>query len=309
MKNVFYNSYANYFNQLFGGRVQKVTVNAGFTCPNRDGSKGIDGCIYCNNNAFNPSYCEPEKTITHQISEGIEFHLKRYRRAIAYLVYFQPYSNTYADIDTLKRKYVEALNHEKVKGLIIGTRPDCISIEICELLSEISQKYYVLVELGVESVYDKTLVKINRGHDFNEVIKAFDLLKSYNINTGAHFIFGLPGETKDDWMNSIQIINKLPINTIKFHQLQLIKDTTIEKMFFKNPTDFVRLTLDEYIDFIINFVEKLNPQFIIERFAGEVPPRFLSSSNWGIIRYDQVVNKIEKRFQERQTFQGRLFKI
>lgn len=307
MQNKIYNSYAHYFNQLFGGRVQKVVINAGFTCPNRDGSKGIMGCIYCENKAFSPSYCESEKSISQQISEGIEFHLKRYRRAVAYLAYFQPYSNTYADINTLKYKYFEALNCPQIKGLIIGTRPDCINEEVCQLIKEISEKYYVMVELGVESVYDKTLTAINRGHDFNEVLIAFELLNRYQINSGAHFIFGLPGETREDWMNSLNVINTLPLTTIKFHQLQIIKNTKIEKMYLENPNDFVRMTLDEYIDFIIDFVERLNPKFIIERFAGEVPPRYLSSSNWGIIRYDQVVLKIEKRFKERKTYQGRLF--
>lgn len=307
MQNKIYNSYAHYFNQLFGGRVQKVVINAGFTCPNRDGSKGIMGCIYCENKAFSPSYCESEKSISQQISEGIEFHLKRYRRAVAYLAYFQPYSNTYADINTLKCKYFEALSCPQIKGLIIGTRPDCINEEVCKLIKEISEKYYVMVELGVESVYDKTLTTINRGHDFNEVLKAFELLNRYQINSGAHFIFGLPGETREDWMNSLNVINTLPLTTIKFHQLQIIKNTKIEKMYLENPNDFVRMTLDEYIDFIIDFVERLNPKFIIERFAGEVPPRYLSSSNWGIIRYDQVVLKIEKRFKERKTYQGRLF--
>lgn len=302
-----YNSYSDYFKSLFGGRVQKVTLNADFTCPNRDGSKGFNGCIFCDNEAFNPSYCKPEKSILLQISEGIEFHQNRYRRAVAYLAYFQAFSNTYASIDVLKKKYEEALSHPEIKGLIIGTRPDCIDDEVCKLLHEISQKYYVNVELGVESVYDETLLRINRGHDFKTSLYAFELLNKYNLHSGAHFVFGLPGETQDHWMKSIEIINKLPIKTIKFHQLQLIKNTAVEKLYFTNPELFVRMSLDEYVEFIINFIEYLNPSFIIERFAGEVPPRFLSSSNWGIIRYDQVVRLIEQRFSERGTFQGKLF--
>ncbi len=307
MQKKLYNSYSDYFTQLFGGRAQKVTINAGFTCPNRDGSKGTGGCIYCDNEAFNPSYCLPEKSIYQQITEGIEFHQRRYRRAVAYLAYFQAFSNTYSDIDTLKRKYTEALSHFQVKGLIIGTRPDCINEDVCELLNDISKSHYINVELGVESVYDKTLLKINRGHDFKAVTDAFELLNKYNLNSGAHLIFGLPGETEADWMESLDIINNLPVTTIKFHQLQLIKNTEIEKMYFKNPNDFVRMNKDEYIKFIIRFVERLNPNFIIERFAGEVPPRFLSDSNWGIIRYDQVVREIEQSLSEQNTFQGRLY--
>lgn len=299
-----YNSYSDYFKKTFGGRVQKLTLDAGFTCPNRDGTKGVNGCIFCDNNAFNPSYCQPEKSITTQLLEGMEFHQKRYRRAVSYLAYFQAYSNTYSDIQTLREKYQEALSIENIVGLIIGTRPDCINEEICQLLAELSKDNYIAVELGIESIYDSTLKTINRGHDFQEVITALEVLKKYNLKTGGHFIFGLPDETPEDWMKALPIINNLPLDTIKFHQLQLIKNTEIEKLYNHQPERFYRMTMEQYIDFIVTFTEHLNPNFVVERFAGEVPPRYLSSSHWGIIRYDQVVLKIEEEFAKRGSFQG-----
>ena len=302
-----YNSYSEYFKQVFGGRVQKVSVDAGFTCPNRELDREEGGCLYCDNNAFNPSYCQPEKSISQQVLEGIEFHKKRYRRANSFLVYFQPYSNTYAPISVLREKYLEVLSIENVRGIIVGTLPDCIDENVSKLLAELSDNHYVHVELGVESVYDKTLDLINRGHDFQAVIDATELLSRYNITIGGHFIFGLPGETPDDWMNSIDLINNLPLKTIKFHQLQVVKGTKMESFYNSNPELFHHFTMESYIDFIVSFSERLNPDFIIERFAGEVPPRFISDSKWGIVRYYEVLKQIEKRFQERETYQGRLF--
>lgn len=304
-----YNSYSDYFSKIFGGRVQKLTLDAGFTCPNRDGTKGVNGCIFCDNNAFNPSYCMPEKSITTQLLEGIEFHQKRYRRAVSYLAYFQAYSNTYADIETLREKYLEALGVPNVIGLVIGTRPDCITEEICKLLAELSKEKYVVVEIGIESIYDKTLQTVHRGHDFNEAVQALNLLKKYNLKTGGHFIFGLPDETPEDWMKALPIINKLPLDTIKFHQLQLIKNTEIEKLYQTQPERFFRMNMPEYIQFIVNFTEQLNPDFVIERFAGEVPPRYLSDANWGIIRYDLVLREIEAEFAKRESFQGKRYTI
>lgn len=304
-----YQSYSDYFRKIFGGRVQKLTLDAGFTCPNRDGTKGVNGCIFCDNNAFNPSYCMPEKSITTQLLEGIEFHQKRYRRAVSYLAYFQAYSNTYADIETLREKYLEALGVPNVIGLVIGTRPDCITEEICKLLAELSKEKYVAVEIGIESIYDKTLQTVHRGHDFNEAVQALNLLKKYNLKTGGHFIFGLPDETPEEWMKALPIINKLPLDTIKFHQLQLIKNTEIEKLYQTQPERFFRMNMLEYIQFIVNFTEQLNPDFVIERFAGEVPPRYLSDANWGIIRYDLALREIEAEFAKRESFQGKRYTI
>lgn len=302
-----FNDYSSYFTEKFGGRMQKLAINAGFTCPNRDGKVAVGGCTFCINEAFNPSYCESSKSVTQQITEGIEFHKKRYRRSVGFLAYFQAFSNTYAKIEHLRKIYTEALSINDVAGIIIGTRPDCISDEILELLAEINKTKYVIIEYGIESCFDDTLIKINRGHTFQQAKDAIIKTNAYNIPCGAHFIFGLPDETTTQMLEYAAIISELPLTTVKFHQLQIFKNTVIEKEYIEAPQRFKLFELDEYIDFIIDFTERLNPQFIIERFAGEAPPRFLVVSKWGLMRYDQVLNKIKKRMEERDTWQGRLF--
>ncbi|MEI6049987.1 MAG: TIGR01212 family radical SAM protein [Bacteroidota bacterium] len=302
-----FNAYSNYFRRIYGARVQKVSIDAGFTCPNRDGTKGSGGCTYCNNDAFNPSYCVPSKTIIKQIEEGIEFHKWRYSEAVSYLAYFQAYSNTYAPLEVLKKLYEEALNYSGVIGLIIGTRPDCIDEEKLAYLKELSLKCYLAVEYGIESCYNKTLLRINRGHTFEEAVAAVRRTSELGINTGAHFIFGLPGETREEMLNEAEIISGLPLTTVKFHQLQIIKGTTMEKEFQNNPDDFELFTWEEYLDFFIRFIERLNPAFVVERFTGEAPPRFLTGEGWGKKRTDQIVNLIEKRLEEVDTWQGRLY--
>jgi uncharacterized protein len=302
-----FNAYSNYFRSIYGARVQKVSIDAGFTCPNRDGTKGYGGCTYCNNDAFNPSYCTPAKTVSKQIEEGIEFHKWRYTEAVSYLAYFQAYSNTYAPLDILKEKYEEALNFPGVIGLIIGTRPDCVDEEKLIYLKEVSKRCYLAVEYGIESCYNKTLKRIERGHSFEDAVKAVKRTAELGINTGAHFIFGLPGETREEILNQADIISQLPLKTVKFHQLQIIKGTTMEKEFQNKPDDFELFTWEEYLDFFINFLERLNPAIVVERFTGEAPPRFLTGEGWGKKRTDQIVYLIEKRLEELNTWQGRLY--
>ncbi|HPI85784.1 MAG TPA: TIGR01212 family radical SAM protein [Bacteroidales bacterium] len=301
-----FNSYAEHLKKQFGGRVQKLAIDAGFTCPNRDGSKGIGGCSYCDNDAFNPSYCKPEKTVSQQIEEGIEFHRKRYRRAAKYLAYFQPYSNTYAPLPRLREIYRQAIEIPEIAGIVIGTRPDCIDADKLEYLAELAKTHYVMLEFGIESCYDETLRRINRGHTFPETVEALDMAKHYGINTGIHLIFGLPGETREMMLHQAEIISRLPVKTIKFHQLQIIRGTRMEREYREKPDDFTLFTLEEYIDFVIDFTEKLNPSIVIERFAGEVPPRFLAGPGWGLIRNDQILRMIESRMEERETWQGRV---
>ena len=303
-----FNAYANYFKQEFGERVQKLSIDAGFTCPNRDGKVGRGGCTYCDNNAFNPSYCQPIKTVSEQIEEGIRFHKNRYRKAGKYLAYFQAYSNTYADREYLKSIYEEALSRPEIIGLVIGTRPDCVDEKLLDYLAELSKKYYLIVEYGIESCYDKTLMRINRGHTFQQSIDAIKLTAAKSIRTGAHLIFGLPGESITGMLAEAEILSCLPINNIKFHQLQIISGTKMEEEFRLNPEKFEFFELHDYVEFVIDFLEKLNPDIVIERFAGEVPPRFLAGPGWGLIRNDQILNLVEKRLEERNTWQGRIFK-
>jgi radical SAM protein (TIGR01212 family) len=302
-----FNAYPDYFRKMYGSRVQKVSIDAGFTCPNRDGSKGTGGCTYCDNRAFNPSYCLTSKSVTSQIEEGIEFHRKRYERSDSYLAYFQAYSNTYASIDTLAKYYNDALEHKDIKGLIIGTRPDCINNEILDFLTEVSKRCFLAVEYGIESCYDKTLLRINRGHSFREAIDALEATAKHGLNTGAHFIFGLPGETREEMLKEAEIISELPLKSVKFHQLQIIKGTRMEDEFRRNPADFEDFTWEDYLDFIIRFIERLNPAIVIERFTGEAPPRFLAREAWGKKRTDQIIGLIEKRLEELDTWQGRLY--
>jgi len=302
-----FNSYSDYFRRVYGTRVQKVSIDAGFTCPNRDGSKGRGGCTYCNNDAFNPSYCQPVKTVTQQISEGIEFHVKRYKEAKSYLAYFQAFSNTYAPLPRLQELYTEALRYPGVIGLIIGTRPDCVDDEKLAYIKELSEKHYVAIEYGIESCYNKTLLRINRGHTYEEAVKVVEQTAALGINTGAHFILGLPGESREEMFKQAELISSLPLTTVKFHQLQIIKGTRMEKEFMERPEDFNLFTWEEYLDFIVRFLEKLNPRLIVERFTGEAPPRFLAGESWGKKRVDQIVNLIEQRLAELDTWQGRLW--
>ena len=302
-----FNSYIGYFKKEFGGRVQKLSINAGFTCPNRDGTKGKGGCTFCNNDAFNPSYCVPDKSITQQISEGISFHSKRYKKPVGYLAYFQAYSNTYSSLENLKKIYTEAIQCNEIKGLVIGTRPDCIDAEKLDFLKELSKKFYIAVEYGVESCYNKTLIKINRGHDFETSVEAIEKTAERGIKTGAHIIFGLPGESRDEMLNEADIISKLPLHSIKFHQLQIIKNTVLAEEFLRNPNDFDLFLLEEYIEFIVKFIEKLNPQFVIERIAGESPPYTnISPVKWGL-RNDEILKMFEQKLERLNTWQGKFF--
>jgi len=287
--------------------VQKLSIDAGFTCPNRDGSRGQGGCTYCNNDAFNPSYCDPSKSVEQQIKEGMEFHAWRYKKPAKFLAYFQPYSNTYAGLDELKKIYDQALGFPDIVGLVIGTRPDCIDDEKLEYFSILAKTHYVIIEYGIESCYDKSLKLIKRGHSFAESKQAIERTAAAGIKSGAHLIFGLPGESREEMMEEAKILSDLPLSNIKFHQLQIIKGTLMEKQYKEDPDIFKFFELDEYITFIVDFIEQLNPEFIIERFAGEVPPRFQAGPGWGLIRNEQIVEKVEAELERRDTFQGKKF--
>lgn len=303
-----FHAYPDYFRRLFGGRVQKVSVDAGLTCPNRDGKKGTGGCIFCNNDAFNPSYCQPSLPIKQQITEGIRFHRFRYRRAGKYLAYFQTYSNTYAPLPRLKKLYEEALSCEGVIGLIISTRPDCIDASVLDYLASLSVKYYVAIEYGIESVRDETLQRINRMHTFSEAEKALELTRQRNLPAGAHFIVGLPGENNETILEDIRIIADLPLDTVKFHQLQIFENTKLAEDYRKNAYPIYLPSLEEYLNLMVQLAERLNPYIVIERIASEVPPRFLVNPGWGAIRYDEIQRRFEQLLEEKQTWQGRLYK-
>jgi len=302
-----FNAYSNYFKKLFGERVQKLSIDAGFSCPNRDGRKGRGGCTYCNDDAFNPSYCNPEKSVEKQIREGMEFHAWRYKKPGKYLAYFQPYSNTYAPLKKLQEIYDQALNFSDIAGLVIGTRPDCIDDEKLEYFSKLAKTHYVIIEYGIESCYDRTLERINRGHTFEDSRAAIIKTAEAGLKTGAHLIFGLPGESRDEMMAEAAILSKLPLDNIKFHQLQIIKGTRMEKEYKESPGQFSFFELEEYISFVVDFIEMLNPEFIIERFAGEVPPRFQAGPGWGLVRNEKIVEMVEAELERRDSYQGKSF--
>lgn len=301
-----YNSFVGYFKRKYGERLQKIVLDAGFTCPNRDGKVGRGGCTYCDNAAFHPSYSTAGKSLHQQLDEGIEFHKVRYRTTEHYLAYFQSFSNTYAPLERLKELYEEALAHPQVVGLVIGTRPDCVDEQKLDYLAELAKSHVVIVEYGVESCYDSTLARINRGHDFETARRAVQMTAERGIDVGVHFILGLPGETKEMMLDACSMINDLPVRSVKFHQLQIVKGTRMEKEFAECPEDFEKFSLDEYLDFFVDILERLRPTLSIERFVGEVPPRFVNETPWGLIRNVELLRLLDRRLEARDTWQGRL---
>ena len=303
-----YNDFSSFIRRKFNSRVQKVSIDAGFTCPNKDGTKGVGGCTYCNNNTFNPDYCKPIKPIKQQINEGIEFFSKKYKTQ-KYLAYFQAFTNTYAPLADLKKMYEEALDHEDVIGLVVATRPDCIKNEVLDYLEELAAAgNFIKLEFGLESTKNETLEAINRCQTHEEAIDAFKRADGRGLHLGGHLILGLPGETKEDMMNHAKMVSQLPINTLKIHHLQIVKHTMMAVQFKKTPEMFTFMELDEYIDFVVDFVEKLKPEIIIERFFSESPASMLIHPKYGLKNFE-VKHLVEKRLEEREAMQGRLFQI
>lgn len=301
-----YNDYSTYFKKKFSERVQKISIDAGFTCPNRDGAKGRGGCTYCNNDTFNPYYCAPDKSITAQLVEGISFFAPKYKTQ-QYLCYFQAYSNTYGEFERLKKIWDEALSHPGVIGMVIGTRPDCINNQILDYLAKLSEKYYIVLEFGIESTLNRTLELVNRCHTFEDSVKAIEQSAKRGIETGAHMILGLPGETKEELLQHAVTISELPITSLKLHHLQIIKKTAMAKQYASHPDMFSLFTADEYINLVIEFLKLLNPRVIIERFISESPPELLIAPKWGGLKNFEIVHKIEKKLEETDSWQGKAF--
>ena len=303
-----YNDFSSFMRKKFNGRVQKVSIDAGFTCPNKDGTKGVGGCTYCNNNTFNPDYCQPIKPIKVQIEEGIEFFSRKYK-AQKYLAYFQAFTNTYAPLSDLKRMYEEALQHPDVIGLVIATRPDSIKDEVLDYLEELASKgHFIKLEFGLESTKNETLEKINRCQTHEEAIDAYNRSKGRGIHLGGHLILGLPGEIKEDMLNHARMVSHLPIDTFKIHHLQIVKHTMMAHQFKNTPEMFTFMKLEEYIDLVVDFLELLNPNIIVERFFSESPSSMLIHPIYGLKNFE-VKHLVEKRLEARDAMQGRLFQI
>ena len=298
-----YNTYSYYMNQRYGERIQKVTVDAGFTCPNRDGTVASGGCTYCNNESFNPGYNSAAKSISDQISEGIEFLNRRYGSK-KYVVYFQPYSNTYASLDRLKKLYEEALAHPHVIGLTIGTRPDCVDEEKISYLSELAKDYDVTIEYGLESISNDTLKKINRGHDFQSYLDALDITKGRGMKICTHIIIGFPWENEKFWQEEAEVLSELDIDYLKIHQLHIVRDTAMARQHVKQPYNLLKY--EEYLSVLVGVLERLNPNIIIQRLFGEAPPRTMLAPRWGI-RNSEALQGIEKELQKLDTWQGKVY--
>ncbi|KAA6346185.1 hypothetical protein EZS27_006308 [termite gut metagenome] len=302
-----YYEFADFLKCHFDCKVQKISVNAGFTCPNRDGTKGWGGCTYCNNRTFNPQYCETGKSVSQQLEEGKRFFSHKYPN-MKYLAYFQAYTNTYADIVELKCKYEEALHTDGVVGLVIGTRPDCVPDPLLSYLEELSKSTFLLIEYGIETTNEETLIRINRGHTYADTVNAVEQTAARGILTGGHIILGLPEETRENIVQQAAILSRLPLNTLKIHQLQLIRETSMAREYDKNPETFRLLSdIDEYIDLVIDYIEYLRPDIALERFVSQSPKELLITPGWGLKNYEFTA-RIQKRMRERETCQGRLYK-
>lgn len=301
MPHQIYNDYGAWMRRQFPFRVQKISIDAGFSCPNRDGHISHGGCTFCDNRTFNPSYCQPSKSITEQITEGKEFFRHKYPD-MKYLAYFQAFSNTYATLDTLQRRYEEALSAEDVVGIVIGTRPDCVSDEILNYLESLNQQTFMIVEYGIESVSDDTLRRVNRGHNFECSRRAIIETHNRGILTGAHIILGLPGESAEDNVRQANIISALPIDILKLHQLQIIRGTQLAAEYERQP--FNLYTADEYIDLCRRYIERLRPDMVLERFVSQSPKELLVAPKWGLKNYE-FANRFVNYMKCMDSWQGK----
>ena len=285
-----YNDFGTWLRKQFPDfRVQKISIDAGFTCPNRDGRISTGGCTYCDNRTFNPSYCDRNKSIREQLKEGKDFFNRKYSD-MKYLAYFQAFTNTYGSVDLLKKLYEEALQEEDIVGLVIGTRPDCISTPLLDYLEQLSRQTFLIVEYGIESANNDTLRRINRGHTFECSKKAVEMTAERGILTGGHIILGLPGEDREESLRQAPIISSLPLNILKIHQMQIIKGTRLAEEYLQNP--FPLYTVEEYVCLIADYISLLRKDLVLERFVSQSPPELLIAPRWGLKNY-QFVHLLE----------------
>ena len=298
-----YNDFPAFCRRLFGGRVQKLSVDGGFSCPNRDGKKGTGGCTFCNNESFNPDYCRSVESIYCQLNKGIRFFNAKYQGQ-HYLAYFQAYSNTYAPLEVLRKRYEEALSHPGIVGIVIATRPDVINEEILDYLEQLARKCYVCIEFGIESTDNAVLEKINRGHTYEDAERAVKCAAGRGVYIGSHLIFGLPGETTRSMLEGAVRVSRLPVDILKLHQLQIVRGTRMAEEYLDNPSLFRLYSLNEYLDFVVDVIERMNPEVYLERFVNQSPPEYLIAPNWGVKNYEFVA-KLDKRLKERDSWQGK----
>ena len=298
-----YNDYGSWLRKRFPFRVQKLMVDAGFSCPNRDGTKGTGGCVFCDNNAFSPTYCDHSKSIRQQLADGKAFFGRKYSD-MKYLAYFQAYTNTYADLEKLRERYEAALEEEDVVGIIVGTRPDCVTPDVLDYLQQLNRQVFVLVEYGVESTNDLTLRAIHRGHDFSCSRRAIEETAARGLFTGAHVILGLPGEDEDEILHQASIISSLPLHVLKIHHLQVLRGTPLERMYEAKP--FPLYSVETYIPLLSEYISRLRGDLLLERFVNVSPPRMVVYPRWGMKGWE-----FTKRFDEymvtHDLWQGKYF--
>lgn len=285
-----FKDYGTWLREQLGAKVQKIAINAGFTCPNRDGRVGWGGCTYCNNQTFNPNYCQTTKSVTEQLEEGKRFFARKYPD-MKYLAYFQAYTNTYADVVHCIALYEEALRVEDVVGIVIATRPDCVPDALLDYLTELNRRTFLIIEYGIESANDETLKRINRGHTFADSVLAIKRTAERGIRVGGHMILGLPGEDHDELMRQARLIGQLPLTTLKLHQLQIIKGTKMEEEWQETPWSLP--SVDEYIELLLDYIFLLPPTLVLERFVSSSPASLLVAPRWGLKNYE-FVNRLNK---------------
>ncbi|MGD8352228.1 MAG: TIGR01212 family radical SAM protein [Nitrospirota bacterium] len=299
-----YNSFGRYVRHRFGRAVHKVNIDAGFTCPNRDGTLGVSGCIYCNNDSFRPHSCRPALSVAEQVRGGMSWLRKRYG-AESFLAYFQPYTNTYAPVEKLRALYEEALAEPSVIGLAIGTRPDCIDEEKLDMLAELGERNFVLLEYGVQSIYRKSLDFIRRGHDYPAFLRAVEETRRRGLEAGAHIIVGFPTETRGEMLEMAGELSGTGIGFLKVHQLQVIKDTPLAELYAREP--FHIFDYEEYVDFAARFLERLSPEIVVQRLFATAPDDILVAPRWDRSKH-RLLGDIERKLEERDTSQGRLYR-
>ncbi|MGI9553317.1 MAG: TIGR01212 family radical SAM protein [Thermodesulfobacteriota bacterium] len=298
-----YNSYHDYLRERFGCRVHKVSLDMGFTCPNRDGNVAQGGCVYCNNDSFVPPYARSRYKMDFQIKHGIEY-LKNRFKAEKFIIYFQAYTSTYGEAEELERMYKEALKYDGVVGLAVGTRSDCIDEEKIEIFERLARDYYVSIEYGIESIYDKTLEFMNRGHDYNSVLDAIELSKNRDLHIGTHIIVGMPTETEQEMLAMADEVSTLGVDTFKVHNLHIIKNTPLARMYKENP--FNLFSYEEYLEFIVKFIERLSPDIMLERLFTDTPQDLLIAPKWKE-RHNEIIYGIKQALERKESYQGKMY--
>jgi radical SAM protein (TIGR01212 family) len=298
-----YNAWNDAVKRRYGARVQKVSIDAGFTCPNRDGLLGSGGCTFCNNAGFMPGYLDRRRSIAEQIDAGLDFLRRRYPQTQRFIAYFQGYSNTYGEFARLREHYQEALAQPQISGLAIGTRPDCLPDAVLDYLAQLAREHIVELEIGVESCDDAALARVNRGHDFAASADAIGRAAARGLEVTAHLILGLPGETRASMLAGAGRLSMLPLKALKLHQLQLVRGTALARQWQDDPASVPLLDADAYLELLADFVERLAPRILLQRLGSEVPPALKLAPHWNM-RLSELAPRLTSELARRGTWQG-----